>query len=286
MKICIDAGHYGKYNRAPGVPEYYESEVMWRLQEKLKLALETYGIEAYTTRAEQTKDLALYDRGTASKGCDLFISLHSNAAGSSVNNSVDYVRIYHLTEDAATKVDEVSKAVAEKLAPVIAETMGTKQKYQTQSWLSASDRNKDGVLNDNYLGVLHGARQVGVPGILAEHSFHTNDEICRWLLKDENLELLAQAEAKSIAQYFGVKKASSVTTFSVSMRNLRQGSEGEDVRALQLLLKGRGYNGTMNAMDGIFGPRTEAAVKAYQQAAGLSVDGIAGTKTMHKLLGL
>ena len=31
IKICIDAGHYGKYNRSPVVPEYYESDMVWKL---------------------------------------------------------------------------------------------------------------------------------------------------------------------------------------------------------------------------------------------------------------
>ena len=30
-KICLDAGHYAKYNRSPVVPEYYESVMNWKL---------------------------------------------------------------------------------------------------------------------------------------------------------------------------------------------------------------------------------------------------------------
>ena len=73
--------------------------------------------------------------------------------------------------------------------------------------------------------------------------------------------------------------------FTIGMRNLRQGCRGEDVRALQTLLRGLGYNGSMGTPDGIFGPRTDGAVRLYQRAKGLSVDGIAGKKTMSSLLG-
>ena len=59
MKICIDAGHYGNYNRSPGVKSYYESKQMWKLHLLLEKELEAYGVEVITTRAEQTKDLAL-----------------------------------------------------------------------------------------------------------------------------------------------------------------------------------------------------------------------------------
>src|SRR5918912_1193869 len=58
---------------------------------------------------------------------------------------------------------------------------------------------------------------------------------------------------------------------------LRPGSTGEAVRELQLALKGLGYD--PGAVDGHFGPRTEAAVKAFQKAQGIAVDGIVGDIT-------
>jgi len=62
---------------------------------------------------------------------------------------------------------------------------------------------------------------------------------------------------------------------------LRFGSEGEDVKALQRLLTEKGvYEGPVN---GKFGPLTEEALKIYQEAAGLEVDGVAGNETMKKL---
>ena len=54
-KICIDAGHYGKYNRSPAIPEYYESDMTWKLHLKLKEHLESYNIEVITTRKNQNE---------------------------------------------------------------------------------------------------------------------------------------------------------------------------------------------------------------------------------------
>ena len=34
--VCIDAGHYGQYNQSPVVPEYYESDMNWKLHILLK----------------------------------------------------------------------------------------------------------------------------------------------------------------------------------------------------------------------------------------------------------
>lgn len=201
-KICLDAGHYAKYNRSPGVPSYYESEVMWRFHLILKAELEKLGAKVITTRATQNGDLALKSRGMRSEGCDLFLSLHSNAVGSHMNETVDYVAVYHLTEDAKATCDEVSEEVAKVLAPVIAGTMGVSQGYQILTRKSSNDRNGDGVLNDNYYGVLHGARLVDVPGLILEHSFHTNTRATKWLMDNSNLEKLAAVEAKAVAEYF------------------------------------------------------------------------------------
>ena len=90
VKVCLDAGHYGKYNRSPAVSSYYESDMIWKLHNYLKKELEAFGIGVVTTRTNQNTDRALYERGAASKGCNLFISVHSNAVGNGVNENVDY----------------------------------------------------------------------------------------------------------------------------------------------------------------------------------------------------
>ena len=40
IKVCLDAGHYGKYNRSPAVSSYYESDMTWKLHNYLKKELE------------------------------------------------------------------------------------------------------------------------------------------------------------------------------------------------------------------------------------------------------
>ena len=61
----------------------------------------------------------------------------------------------------------------------------------------------------------------------------------------------------------------------------KYGSRGEEVRTIQTKLKRWGYyNGNV---DGIYGSQTLAAVKRFQQKNGLTVDGIAGTKTLQAM---
>lgn len=64
---------------------------------------------------------------------------------------------------------------------------------------------------------------------------------------------------------------------------LEFGSRGSDVLQLQKALLELGFN--PNGTDGKFGRGTETAVKAYQAARGLEVDGKAGTKTLTMLYG-
>ena len=66
------------------------------------------------------------------------------------------------------------------------------------------------------------------------------------------------------------------------MKTLRQGNKGTQVRVLQWLLNENGFDA--GKVDGSFGPNTLKAVKAYQKAKGLSVDGVAGKNTWASLL--
>ena len=66
---------------------------------------------------------------------------------------------------------------------------------------------------------------------------------------------------------------------------LKNGSKGSDVKKLQQALIDAGYSVGKAGADGIYGSATASAVKAYQKANGLSVDGIAGNQTLGKLYG-
>lgn len=192
-KICLDAGHVGsKYNQSPVVKTYYESAMVWALHLKLKAQLEARGFQVVTTRASIDTDLGVYERGTASKGCDVFISLHSNACGT---ESVDYPVVYR-AYDNKNNVD----TLALKLAKKVGELMGT-----TQAGRTATRKNSSG---GEYYGVLRGARAIGTPYyMLIEHSFHTNTKATKWLSKDANLDKLAVAEADILAEFFGMESS-------------------------------------------------------------------------------
>lgn len=64
----------------------------------------------------------------------------------------------------------------------------------------------------------------------------------------------------------------------------RQGAKGEITRLLQEKLNSLGYN--CGKVDGVFGGKTKSAVINFQKAYKLEADGIVGSKTWKKLLGL
>lgn len=71
---------------------------------------------------------------------------------------------------------------------------------------------------------------------------------------------------------------------TASLEELSIGSAGSAVNVLQALLTGYGY-GPLE-IDGDFGECTERAVRLYQEAKGLEVDGEVGAETWKSLLGM
>jgi hypothetical protein len=74
---------------------------------------------------------------------------------------------------------------------------------------------------------------------------------------------------------------------TVTLPILCKGSKGDAVKALQALLNGYGFTDATEkalALDGSFGAATLYALKAYQTAKGLEVDGICGVATWTSIL--
>ena len=65
------------------------------------------------------------------------------------------------------------------------------------------------------------------------------------------------------------------------LATLRKGSQGSAVSALQTMLNRLGFDS--GKVDGIYGTKTMAAVCSFQEANGLTVDGIAGEQTLTTL---
>ena len=192
LKICLDPGHDEGYNPSPCGFGYAEGTRMFFFAGMLKTALERYGVEVVTTRSRVEANPDLLQRAQYGKDCDLLLSLHSNAVGNEVNEKVDYVRVYY-------PISEKGKELAAALAETIAETMGTVQEPQYLTRINSTG-------TADYYGIIRHSAALGVSALILEHSFHTHSRSTQWLMSDVNLFSLAEAEAKTIADYYGLQK--------------------------------------------------------------------------------
>lgn len=71
-------------------------------------------------------------------------------------------------------------------------------------------------------------------------------------------------------------------TWGKLILTVREGSNGDAVRAVQTLLV---KNGRSVSVDGAFGPGTKSAVVSFQSANGLTADGVVGPQTWQQLEG-
>lgn len=106
---------------------------------------------------------------------------------------------------------------------------------------------------------------------------------------DENLQIGEKFMKKSlklsfvfILTFFAMLLNTNATTLDCSV-TLRQGSTGESVKELQMLLNEK--NNCNLAVDGIFGNLTRSCVRDYQSKHNLSVDGVVGKNTCSMLNG-
>lgn len=204
IKIMIDPGHYGYYNPSPVYKSYYESVMNWKLSNYLKAELEALGAHADITKTSLDDNPDLIPRGHMSKGYDFFISIHSNAASYS---SIDKPVAICYQDVEWTDIDDTSREIGQLLADKVADVMDTYQEGEIYQRLSVEDRDGNGVWDDEWYGVLCGARYVQTPGVLLEHSFHTNYRATAWLSNDANLQKMAKEEAALLVEYFTEKKA-------------------------------------------------------------------------------
>lgn len=81
----------------------------------------------------------------------------------------------------------------------------------------------------------------------------------------------------------GTTPGATQNTQAASRNWLQKGDKGGKVKDMQTKLIACGYSCGSAGADGDFGNGTEAAVKAFQRSAGITVDGLAGEITLAKL---
>lgn len=252
-KIYIDPGHSDKDPGAVG------HEVERDLNEKVSKYMNEHLLATYVceTKVDPVTNNRLDTVAEAANswGADLLVSNHFNAGGGDGYEALVY--------------SEKRKDLG----------------LIFERYVKAAGQNSRGVKYRPGLAVL---RLSNMPAILNEGAFvDTLKDIQDWN-DDAELKKLGIAYAEAAAEYLKLEKKVSkpkvkVKAVSVSLPELSYGLKGDDsVKALQILLKGLGYNVSPT---GNFGDGTKTAVKNYQKANKLPVTGVADAATWEALLG-
>lgn len=265
-KIYINPGHSDKDPGAVG----YETER--KLNVAVSQHMNNYLLANYECETRMNpgtmENLSAICTDANSWGADLFVSNHFNAGGGDGYEALVY----------SQKRVPLGEIFAKHVAAI----------GQNLRQYGAAP----GVKIRTNLSVL---KYTNMPAVLNEGAFVDNKkDITDWN-DDAELKALGEAYAKAAAEYLNLEakpqpkpepkpEPTPENRYTLSVRALSKGCEGEDVRALQILLNGRGYN--CGTPDGIFGDKTEKAVREYQAANKLTVDGIAGPATQGSLLGV
>lgn len=254
-KIYINPGHSDKDPGAVG----YETER--KLNVKVSNFMKDYLLAHYDCEIKMNPgtmgDLATVCAEANKWGADLFVSNHFNAGGG------DGYECFVYSEARRT------------LGQIF------------EKYVKAAGQNSRGVKVNPKFIVLN---STNMPAVLNEGAFVDNKKDIQDWNDDAELKAMGIAYAKATAEYLNLEPKAAPAepeTVTVKMEVLKKGSKGEQVEALQRLLKTHGYGlGSNNPFDGDFGSMTDTAVKLYQRDNGLTEDGIVGEKTWKKLLGV
>lgn len=227
LKICLDPGHYAGANKGV-VPGYSEGIMSFDLANRLRDALMEYsGVQVTVTRSSGS-DLSLAKRGQMAKGCDLFLSLHSDAATGSPNaKGASIIRSLQLP---------ASVHLARKLVAASAGAIGSGFHYTADGvWTRAYPLTK----NTDYYQVIREAVKAGCPMVfLLENGFHTNQYDCEFLDKAVNRQKLAEALASTIAQYYGLTEPQKEVNKPELYRFVTGSMTKGDARKFRMALQG------------------------------------------------
>lgn len=197
--IVIDAGHGGRDPGSEAVTGAYEKDCNLAIALAMKEELGKYkGVKVYLTRSD---DEWLTNMGRAmvarSLKADFLISLHNNS-GSSSNSGCCVYRSLNPYYSEAT--ERMGSLIAGNLAELGLRNGGVLTRPSTQY---------DG--EDYYTLIGEGIR-VGVPSIIVEHCFLSNERDAAMLtnpdktVNAETARKMGAADADAVAAYFGLSK--------------------------------------------------------------------------------
>ena len=236
-----------------------------RIAEACKAALERSGVEVMLGQYDTMQNrVAASNRFKA----DLHVPIHSNAC----NGKSSGTRLFCYSGDRDSAGYKACQAVLDVLGPVTPGAPDIIRAYPS----------------------LYEVKHPAATTVYIEVDFHDVPSVAEWII--DNITLIGETIAHGLCNALGVEfvpdddipdpspEPTPVQEETVlrSVRVLRNGMAGMDVRTLQAALNTNGFN--CGTVDGVFGSATEAALKQFQAKYSLGADGIAGNGTWGKLL--
>lgn len=196
--IVLDPGHGEFGNPHTTCEGIYEGTQNFILACFLKDELCSRGFEVLLTRNKVSDDPSLSERGelAGKNGAKMFLSLHSNAPGTSATPEryplICGAETFYSVSDEARNAD-----IARALTNAVVSTM------ETENRGIKTRRHPDDPCLD-YYGVMRASALSGCrQAFLIEHGFHTNSHDSAFLRDNDCLRRLARAEAEVIDEFFG-----------------------------------------------------------------------------------
>ena len=207
--VAIDAGHGGNDGGAyaNGVTE---ADANWSIANALKDELSTYaGVTTYMVRTSTSDNPSVQERVDRAHaiGADVLVSVHNNSADTSSANGFE-ILVPNSSSYNATSRDE-AKALASKIEAQLAKLGLHDRGFVVKDYPSgySSSTYADGSTAD-YYGIVRYARKYGMPGIIVEHAFVTNESDAAKLRDASFLKKLGVADATGVAQQYNLGKDS------------------------------------------------------------------------------
>lgn len=183
MLICLDPGHGGRDRANRGPTGYVEADGVLDIALRTRSLLQAQGLQVIMTRErDETVALAARTALANSRGADLLVSIHTDAASSPAARG-------------CTVFCSANRQASRQLAVAI------------EAPLRAAGRPSRGVrtrtLSDGR-DYYHVIREAKMPAVIVECAFHTNPEEEALLQQPQFRQLLATAIAAGITDYAGV----------------------------------------------------------------------------------
>jgi N-acetylmuramoyl-L-alanine amidase len=227
--IYLDAGHDSSHGGCH-VKKLKEEVLTLKIACYCKEELEKYeGVTVYMSRETEAcpnpgtgsiSDNAARVADAASKHADIYVALHLDSAPSSKARGAT---VYYPNASYHSELSDAGKLAAESILKQLT-ALGIKNNGARVRNSEDHTTYADGSLAD-YYGIIKGSKQRGMTGIIVEHAYMSNSsDVSSFLNSDAKLKKLGIADAKGIAEAYGLTRAKSTR---VSLKSVTQESFDE-----------------------------------------------------------